>query len=998
MKNILCFILLVSSSISFGQLLKTNQQSINSEAKYKSELYQKIQLNNFSVTENQKKYDVIHYDITLDLDPVLRTLVGSVGANAKVVVGPLDKMELDLLSNMQVDSVIADGQITTFEHEQDILSINLPNQKETDEIVKVTVYYVGTPSQSGLGSFAFDNYRGKPMIWTLSEPFGARNWWPCKDAPVDKADSVDMRVTVPSEMIVASNGNLQSVTEQNSTKTYWWHEKYPISTYLVSLAIYEYSVSYDWFVYGENDSMAIHFYDFPDQASSVKNANLQTKDMIKFYSDTFGLYPFVEEKYGHAMFLWGGAMEHQTLSSMGGYSEYLIAHELAHQWFGDLITCEDFHHIWLNEGFASYSETLWYEHLYGVEGRKGGRDSRKYYGPGTVYVEDTENDDIFSGNLTYNKASWVLHTLRYYMGDDVFFDFLKIYYDRFQYSTVNTTQFKELAEEVSGLELDTYFQQWIYEEGYPEYEYLWLTESIENDLFKTKVLVTQTQQFATIFELPIDVKIKTVIGDTTIRVFNNQKVQEYEFVSADQPIAVLLDEEEWILRRVHVINTAKFETISLDVADSSANKNGEFEPGEEIELFIKIANYGLPAENVTGTLKTKDPDVSIISGQTSFGDLGVSGESSNQETPFVLSAQSGATSHIVHFTLLLESTNGYQSELSFFLNLGQANLLIVDDDDGKKYESFIQQIAVDASLLAKTWDVKNSQDLALENLTQYQAVLWFTGDDKETSLTQNEQTLITDYLTNGGKLFLSGQNIGYDLVEDGSPADTTFFSSILRAQYIKDNTNETMIIGNRQDPLLRTLALYTAGAYGGANNQSSMDVIAPVNGSDKALTYIPSFEIAGIWYEDEATGAKLIYAAFGLEGIAGPAPSSASIVLGTFVSWLLGTTDVANNNMAGLPNDFVLEQNYPNPFNPNTSMIYFIPKNGKVKATIYNTIGQKVKTLMDAFENQGWNSLEWDGTNNAGKQVSSGLYMLSLEYESDHLSNQTKTVKMLKLQ
>ena len=161
-------------------------------------------------------------------------------------------------------------------------------------------------------------------------------------------------------------------------------------------------------------------------------------------------------------------MEHQTISSMGGHSEWLIAHELGHQWWGDLVTCSSFHHIWLNEGFARFSEAIWDEASQGFEAYKSYWQSHSYFGPGTIYVEEPNTAaQIFNGNLTYNKAGWVVHMLRGVMGDSLFFESRRSYgyNDSLAYSDATTEDFKNVCEHISGIDLTSFFEQWIYNES-----------------------------------------------------------------------------------------------------------------------------------------------------------------------------------------------------------------------------------------------------------------------------------------------------------------------------------------------------------------------------------------------------------------------------------------------------------------------------------------------------------------------------------------------------
>jgi hypothetical protein len=304
---------------------------------------------------------------------------------------------------------------------------------------------------------------------------------------------------------------------------------------------------------------------FPDHVKIFREVNSRTKEMIKVFADLFGEYPFVKEKYGHAEIAPGivGGMEHQTCTSLN-YDDYLenpdhidwlVSHELAHQWWGDLITCADFHHIWLNEGFATYSSAFWYEHLYGKGAASTYMMSQgKYIGPGTIYVENPENfETIFVYRLTYLKAAWVLHMLRHTVTDPVFFEILKTYAASplHKYGTATTAQFREICEEISGLNLKKFFQQWIYSEYYPYYSYGWSIKE-DTDSYRIKVRIDQVQQEKIrenlrFFWMPVDVKINMEDSDTTFVIMDSLKSQTFEFSVNEKPLMVELDPNNWIL-------------------------------------------------------------------------------------------------------------------------------------------------------------------------------------------------------------------------------------------------------------------------------------------------------------------------------------------------------------------------------------------------------------------------------------------------------------------
>jgi aminopeptidase N len=500
-------------------------------------------------TANMDLYDVLHYDIVLALNPVTQVLTGSVTTTARVTGATLTVLDLHLRANMAVSAVLAGGSPTTFSRAGDVLSVDLDRAYATDEQVMVRVDYQGNP---GGNSFVWSQYGGELLIWTLSEPFGARDWWPCKDLNTDKADSLDLQVTVTAGLIVASNGLLVSEEDHGATHTFHWHEGYPIATYLVSLAIHPYATFSDWYHYAPDDSMELQYYVVPDRLAQSQAAYAAVPDMLAAFAGGFGEYPFVTEKYGHAHFNWGGGMEHQTLTSLhyGAYSEGIISHELAHQWWGDLVTCADFHHIWLNEGFATWSEAYWREQNEGMAAYHDEMADAAYWGPGTIYVEDTSSfGAIFDFNLSYQKASWVVHMLRHVLGDTDFFAVLQAYRGQYGYGSATTEQFRDVCEDVSGQELDTFFQQWIYGEYFPEYQYAWYAVPA-GDSTRVSLLVEQVQSATGLFQMPLDVRVTTDEGVFTFAVENGEALQTYALNVAGAAQLVDLDPEHWVLRTV----------------------------------------------------------------------------------------------------------------------------------------------------------------------------------------------------------------------------------------------------------------------------------------------------------------------------------------------------------------------------------------------------------------------------------------------------------------
>lgn len=561
--------------------------------------YSKIQTANLQQTENQSNYNVAYYDINLEIIPLTTSIIGHVGIIAKVVNNPISDFEVNLLYNMIVDSINISDKAVNFVHSEDIVSISLDRTYNPGEQVSVRIFYHGRPMSVGFGAFGFNYFDGQSMIWSLSEPFGARNWWPCKDIPSDKADSVDIRVTVPQHLVVVSNGLLRSETAKNYKKTYWWHEKYPITTYLISLAIHPYSKFSDSLEVVPGKKMPIDYYVFPSELNDAQIAYSKTKDMLQIFSELFGPYPFHEEKYGHAQFVGGANMEHQTISSLRTYNEYTIAHELAHQWWGDMITCHDFGHIWLNEGFATYSEALWAEFYYGEDAYWDDILINKYFGGGTIFVTQMDVSTIFNYGRSYQKGSWVLHMLRHVVGDSDFFQILKAYGSspKHKYGTATTEEFQQICEQVTGKDLNDFFQQWIYGEFYPVYAYNF-TSKDSSGYYATKVTIHQKQTNTGFFNMPIDLYFELNNSDTTIVVENFLKEQSYHFVFDQKPVRMKLDPEGWILKGIIDLSATVSYPEAFEILGQYPNP---FKTNSNFDLTIhKRASVSVEVFNILG--------------------------------------------------------------------------------------------------------------------------------------------------------------------------------------------------------------------------------------------------------------------------------------------------------------------------------------------------------------------------------------------------------------
>jgi len=513
----------------------------------------------------QRDYDVRYYRLDLAVSEQTETVGGEVIMVSDSRIDGLTSVDIDLFDNMQVDSVKSAGQSLSFTHTGNVIHADLPDTVNQGEQFLTRVFYSGTPQQFGFGPFAFVQHSGHPIIWSLSEPDGAPAWWPCNDDPSDKADSADIYLTVTDNLVASSEGTLESTVDNgDGTKTFYWKESYPIATYLISLAISNYDIITDWYVTTSGDSMPVIHHVYPESYGAALEDFNVTVPMIAFFAGRFGEYPFLQEKYGHSEFPWGGAMEHQTNTSYGTWiisgdhwGDMIVAHELAHQWWGDMITCRTWENIWLNEGFASYCEALWAENIGGDSGYRSYMvDMDRYYGggnyPGSVY----DPDELFNSTV-YDKGGWVLHMLRGVMGDDDFFTGFWDYGNDpdLVYDAATTSQFQTFMETASGMDLDWFFQEWVYGVNRPYYEYWWASEQSGND-YQVTVHIDQIQQNAGVFRMPVDLRFAMQSGDTLFTVVDSLESQEFTFTLPEDPQSFDLDPFDWIMKHKHEVPPA----------------------------------------------------------------------------------------------------------------------------------------------------------------------------------------------------------------------------------------------------------------------------------------------------------------------------------------------------------------------------------------------------------------------------------------------------------
>ncbi len=467
-----------------------------------------------AVNPNTLNYDVTYHKLEFTVDPAVLFITGKV-TTTYTAVANMDTLYFDLSNAMAVSTVKKNGVNLSFsQNATNELVILLPATQLMGTSATVEIVYAGTPVGSGFGSFIIDTHAGTPVLWTLSEPFGARDWWPCKQDLNDKTDSIDVFITAPSQYVSVANGVEPEPPVVNGLlKTTHFKHGFPIPAYLIAIAVTNYAVHNQVAGTAPNQYPIINYL-YPESL----NANLinlnQTPLILELFDSLVTPYPYALEKYGHAQFGWGGGMEHTTVSFMVNFSRGLIAHEMAHQWFGDKVTCGTWKDIWLNEGFATYFASLVIENFDGQNAfiaDKDGMINNITSNPGgAVYLTDQEATSvsrIFSGRLSYNKGAMVLNMLRFKMGDSLFFQGLKNYLNdpglAFGYAVTN--DFQGHMEFVYGQSLTEFFNDWVYDQGYPTYS----INAYNAGAGQVHITVNQTQSHPTVsyFEMPVPVRL-----------------------------------------------------------------------------------------------------------------------------------------------------------------------------------------------------------------------------------------------------------------------------------------------------------------------------------------------------------------------------------------------------------------------------------------------------------------------------------------------------------
>lgn len=510
--------------------------------------------------DSSHSFDALHYRLDMNFPMIDNYFDGRMTLSLEVVDQTISQVRLHMV-HLLADSALVNNVPAAFSRDDSTITIHLPGEFNSGDSLDVTVVYHDYTTNRGY--FQYDR-----NAYTMAEPQDARWWFPCFDEPWDKATS-EIYATVPIDYDVASNGYLESSIPHPEEQliTYHWVNDYPIATYLINLIMGEFAVWNDYYYISQSDSIPILNMVWREDSTLAAYDFENVPAMMGIFSELF--YPYPYNKYGQGAvspFPYGG-MEHQTMTTMNRiwirgdrYFETAIAHELAHMWWGDYVTMSDWRHIWLNEGFASYGSALFDEMFYGPE--RGQQDLVRYR---QAYLDDVElfghyplYDPLHPfGVPVYYKGAWVLHMLRGIIGDYSFFGGLHYYASLYGDGNASTGDFEAAMEDISGMDLAWFFDEWIYGQAHPIYRYSWAWSG--DGPYNVQLELSQIQTAAPPFRMPLTLRLKSQSDSQEILINNDLEFQSYNFTIDFQPDSLLLDPDGWVLKEIGAITSVKGE-------------------------------------------------------------------------------------------------------------------------------------------------------------------------------------------------------------------------------------------------------------------------------------------------------------------------------------------------------------------------------------------------------------------------------------------------------
>ena len=968
-KTILTFIIFILIVPIFANLpdFKRIVEKRKQAAEQKAQLYSRWMDHMREDTREMDNYDVRYYFIDISINFDIEYVEAIIESHLEIVENNVSEINFHFTNDLTVDNIQMNGQPLNFTHDEDIIAIELGSSFQSGDIIELSIQYYGYPQNRLNDGMKFQEHNGVPIVFTMVSPRGARKWWPCKDTPADKPDSLDIWITYPSQYICASNGALQEVVNNgNGTSTSKWHESYPVCTYLTSFAITNYQM-YSFLWEYEGNQMMVDNYVYPEQYTASVSLYGLCGDMLTFYCDVYGEYPFISEKYGHATCtnLGALAMEHQTCTSFdSGYisdpdAEYTVAHELSHQWAGDCLSIGSWSHVWLKEGFTSYSEALWAEHLYGEEALHEymlNEDGGSLLDECLYRDENGSASHIFNW-VVYAKGSWTLHMLRGVLGDELFFQLMHDYMQNpdFIYGNVLTEDLKNSAETVSGQEMDWFFDEWFYNYGRPRYKFVTYTSEVYDSL-KTTLFSEGSH------EDPFFMYVPYILNGNADRFWAEDGFNYYTSFMEGELDSLVFDPQNWVLDYGYLEQVPVLEEVEVNREGAVVIVWEEFFDSaiEGFNIYRKEIGgeyIQLNSFPISGTFYF---DEDVEPGVEYFYKIAAVFDSDGN----YISKFSNEISIIpVDFTfdqgiLLVDGT----------LNSPAASPFPTDEEVDNFYDEILSNYDY------SNWDLNQSGAPPIEEIAKYSSIIWHT-DDIINLPVNNELYNIKSYLLAGGNLLISCWKMLFSISDN-------FY-----LYYLYFNNPD---INNNPD---------FTGAFGelGFPDISVDTDKVPLPIWEDYLPYINKFEpieeAEAIYRFDSATNDpnwenevcaqryieeyKVYILGFPLYFIE---QSAASQIVNLILQDFGEPTDVDNIEVSSERYSLI---NYPNPFKPETTIKFTTENTEKnTELTIYNIKGQKVRTLYPFPSGScriGTSSVVWNGTDENNQPVSSGIYFYKLK-------------------